>query len=183
MTNPVPEGVHTVTPHLTIRGASQAIEFYKRAFSAVEIARHAGPDGKSVMHADLQIGNSRIFLAEEVPSMGSKGPHSLKGTPVVLHLYVPDTDLAFKQAVQAGAKTRMPPMDMFWGDRYGQVEDPFGHVWAIATHKEDLTPQELATRSQAAMANMPKPPRAKPKPRSKTKKAPPKRGRTRSRRR
>lgn len=139
---PIPEGYRTVTPHLVCENAPDAIEFYKKAFGAVEIARLPGPDGK-IMHAELRIGDSPIMLAQDYPEFGSRGPLALKGTSVVIHLYVPDADAAWAQALDAGARPLMPLSDMFWGDRYGQVEDPFGHRWSIATHKRDLTPDQI----------------------------------------
>ena len=110
----------------------------------------AGPDG-SIAHAELQIGNSRFMLGTESPQMGSRSPETLKGTPVGLFLYLEDVDTAYKRAVDAGAKAQQPPQDMFWGDRYGKVADPFGHEWQLATHKEDVTPEEVGRRAQAAM--------------------------------
>ena len=138
----IPEGFHTVTPHLLCAGAVDAIEFYKKAFGAVEVGRMPGPGGK-LMHAQLRIGDSPIMLADAFPEYGSNGPLALKGTPVFLHLYVNDADALFQQAVAAGARPIMPPADMFWGDRYAQVEDPFGHRWAIATHKRDLSVEQM----------------------------------------
>lgn len=149
---PIPEGHHTLTPHLVVKGASQAIEFYKRAFGAEEIVRMPGPDGKSVMHAELKIGDSRLWLVDEFPAMGSLGPHGIGGTPVTIHVYVEDADAIFNQAVAAGAEVRMPIEDAFWGDRYGLIVDPFGHKWSVATHKEDLTPEELAKRARVAFS-------------------------------
>jgi uncharacterized glyoxalase superfamily protein PhnB len=143
----IPEGFHTVTPHLVCAGAAQAIEFYKNAFGAVEIGRMPGPGGK-IMHAELRIGDSRIMLADDFPDYGCNGPLALKGTPVFIHLYVNDADAAWAQAVAAGGKPVMPLADMFWGDRYGQLDDPFGHRWSIATHKRDMTPEQM----QEAMA-------------------------------
>ena len=148
----VPDGYHTLTPHLVVKGASQAIEFYKRAFGAEEISRVLGPDGKSLMHAELKIGDSRLFLVDEFPEMDCRGPQSIGGTPVTIHVYVEDVDAAFSKAVAAGAQVRMPLADMFWGDRYGVLADPFGHAWSLATHKEDLTPEEISERAQAAMS-------------------------------
>jgi PhnB protein len=148
----IPEGFHTLTPYLVVRGAGQAIEFYKKAFGAEEINRMPGPDGKSVMHAELKIGDSRLFLGDEFPDMGSLGPHGIGGTSVVIHFYTEDADAVFNQAVAAGAQVRMPLQDMFWGDRYGQITDPFGHRWSLATHKEDLAPEEIAKRAQAAFS-------------------------------
>jgi PhnB protein len=146
----VPEGHHTLTPHLIVKGASEAIEFYKKAFGAEEITRLPGPDGKSIMHAALKIGDSRLFLVDEFPQMGSLGPKSIGGTPVFIHVFVEDVDTIFNQAVAAGAEVLMPLVDAFWGDRYGQLVDPFGHKWSLATHKEDLTPEEIGKRAQAA---------------------------------
>lgn len=150
----VPEGFHTVTPHLVIRGAAEAIDFYKKAFGARELSRAPGPDGKTLMHAMIQIGDSRIFLADEFPGMGSLSPQGLKGTPVTIHLYVEDADRVFQQAVQAGAQIAMPLADQFWGDRYGIVTDPFGHRWSIASHIKDVTPQEMQKAAAAAFAMM-----------------------------
>ena len=151
---PIPEGFHTLTPHLIVQDASEAIEFYKRAFSAEEIVRMPGPDGSSVMHAELKIGDSIIMLASENPEWGTKGPQALGGTPVTLHLYVENVDTAFDQAISAGATEKMPVDDTFWGDRYGQVADPFGHTWSIATHTQDLTPEEINAGAQEFFAKM-----------------------------
>ena len=159
MTKPakaIPEGYHTITPHLTVRGADRAIEFYKRAFGAQELTRMPGPDGKGVIHAEIKIGDSIVFLNDELPDMRSRSPQSLGGIASMLHLYVEDVDAAFKLAVEAGAQVRMPVADMFWGDRYGKVIDPFGHEWGLGTHKEDLTPEEIEKRAQAFFAQMPK---------------------------
>jgi PhnB protein len=148
----VPEGYHTLTPHLVVKGADEAIAFYKKAFGAEEITRLPGPDGKSIMHAELKIGDSRLFLVEEFPQMGCGGPLSIGGTPVTIHVYVEDADTVFNQAVAAGAEVRMPLENAFWGDRYGQITDPFGHRWSLATRKENLTPEEISKRAQAAFA-------------------------------
>jgi uncharacterized glyoxalase superfamily protein PhnB len=139
---PIPEGFHTVTPHLVCAGAADALAFYKQAFGAEELSRIPGPDGK-IMHAEMRIGDARIMLADDFPDYGSLGPLALKGTPVTIHLYVEDADAMFAQAVEAGAKPVMPLADMFWGDRYGQIEDPFGHKWSIATHQCDVTPEQM----------------------------------------
>jgi len=147
---PVPEGFHTITPHLVVKGASQAIEFYKKAFGAKELSRMHGPDGKSIMHAQLKIGDSLLFLVDEFPEMGCYGPLTGGRSPVTIHLYVEDVDSAFNVALAAGARQTMPPADMFWGDRYGKLIDPFGHEWSLATHKEDLTPEEIGKRAQTA---------------------------------
>jgi uncharacterized glyoxalase superfamily protein PhnB len=152
---PVPEGFHTVTPHLVVRGAEKALDFYKRAFGAQIRSVHKTPDGK-VMHADMRIGDSILMLNDEFPEMKANSPQALGGSSVTLNLYVPDADAVFKQAVGAGATVAMPIADMFWGDRYGQVVDPFGHRWAIATHKEDLSEAELEKRGKDAMAEMAK---------------------------
>jgi PhnB protein len=155
MTNPVkpiPEGFHTITPYLVVKGASQAIEFYKKAFGAQEILRLPMPDGKSLMHASVKIGDSVLFLADECPERGGLGPQGLGGTPVTIHLYVEDVDALFDQAVTAGAKVCMPPENTFWGARYGRLTDPFGHSWSLASQKEDLTPDQIGERFQAAMA-------------------------------
>ena len=149
---PVPDGFHTLTPHLVVKGASQAIEFYKRAFGAEEIKRLPGPDGKSLIHAELKIGNSRLLLVDEFPEMDCRGPKSVGGSPVSIHMFVDDADAAFDKALAAGAEVRMPLADQFWGDRYGVLTDPFGHIWSIATHKEDLTPQEIGKRAQTAFS-------------------------------
>jgi uncharacterized glyoxalase superfamily protein PhnB len=146
----IPEGFHTVTPHLLCAGALDAHEFYKKAFGAVEIGRMPGPGGK-IMHAEIRIGDSRLMLADAFPEYGSNGPLALKGTPVFIHLYVNDADAVFQQAVAAGARPIMPLADMFWGDRYGQVEDPFGHRWSIATHKRDLTMEQMQEGMQQMM--------------------------------
>jgi uncharacterized glyoxalase superfamily protein PhnB len=156
MVSYIPEGTRTVTPHLVIKGAAKAIDFYTRAFGAREHTRMPGPGG-SIGHAELQIGDSLVYLADEWPGGSSQSPQSLKGSSVVIHLYVPDVDAAFQRAVVAGAKVSMPVMDMFWGDRFGQVRDPFGHLWSLATHKEDLTRDEMARRGQEFMASMPPP--------------------------
>ena len=144
---PIPEGMHTVTPHLVINGAAKAIDFYKRAFGAQEIGRFPTPDGR-LMHAAIKIGDSHIFLADEFPEMGSKSP-SGGHSPVSLHIYVEDVDTVFNQAVSAGAKSTMPIQNMFWGDRYGQLTDPFGHSWSVATRIENVTPEEMKRRSEA----------------------------------
>jgi uncharacterized glyoxalase superfamily protein PhnB len=145
----IPDGMHSVTPHIICAGAAAAIEFYKKAFGAVEMARLPGPDGK-IMHAAVKIGNSVVMLADEFPDWGCLGPLALKGTPVTIHLYVEDADAVFATAVAAGATVKMPMSDMFWGDRYGVVIDPCGHNWSIATHIKDLTPEEIAKAGQEA---------------------------------
>jgi len=154
---PVPEGYHTVQPYLVLKDAAAAIEFYKKAFGATEVCRMTGPDGKSVMHAEIKVGDSLIFLSNECPSgQGNKAPATLGGTTVSLMLYVPNVDVLHKQAVGAGATSEMPPQDMFWGDRFGKLVDPFGHSWAIATHIEDVSAEEMKRRSDAFCAEMAK---------------------------
>lgn len=150
---PVPEGYHTVTPYLTVNDGARAIDFYRRAFGAKEKSRMEGPPGK-IAHAELTIGDSVIMLAEEMPGSGCRSPQSLGGSTVNIFLYVTDVDSVFNQAVNAGANVEMPVADMFWGDRYGKLKDPFGHSWSLATHKEDLAPAEIQKRGQAAMAKM-----------------------------
>ena len=152
----VPDGYHTVTPALIVKNGSEAIEFYKRAFGAEEVMRVLGPDGKSIMHAEIRVGNSRIMLGDEAPSMGCLAPVTLGGPGGSLYVYVADVDTAFKQAVAAGAKVLMPVADMFYGDRLGQVEDPSGHRWGLATHVEDLAPEEMARRQREFFASMTK---------------------------
>lgn len=139
---PVPEGMHTVTPHLVCADAAKAIAFYQQAFNATEMMRIPGPGGK-LMHACVRIGDSLVMLVDENPQWGCLGPFALKGSPITIHLQVEDVDAVFDQAVKAGAKITMPVADMFWGDRYGRVEDPFGHHWAIATHIRDVSPEEI----------------------------------------
>jgi uncharacterized glyoxalase superfamily protein PhnB len=146
---PIPDGMHTVTPHLICAGAADAIEFYKKAFNAVELGRVPGPQGK-LLHALIRIGDSAVMLVDEFPDWHSFGPKSLKGSPVTIHLYVQDVDAFFKQAVAAGAKITMPLEDTFWGDRYGKLEDPFGHHWSVATHVRDVKPEELQEAAQKA---------------------------------
>ena len=150
---PIPDGYTTVTPYLYIRGAAGAIDFYKRAFGATELFRMPGPQGK-VMHAEIKIGNSYIMLADEFPEMGARSPQTLGGVSSSIMLYVPDVDTRFAQAVNAGAKVQRPVKDQFYGDRSGTVEDPFGHVWTIGTHTEDVSSEEMQRRMAAAMKQM-----------------------------
>jgi PhnB protein len=150
---PVPEGYHTVTPYLAVDDASAAIDFYQRAFGAKESARMSGP-GDAVMHAELEIGDSRVMLSDPFPQASTKPPKELGGTSVSVFMYVEDIDAVYKQAVEAGASSLMEPDDMFWGDRFGSVLDPFGHSWTIATHIEDVPPEEMEERSKAWMAEM-----------------------------
>jgi PhnB protein len=149
---PIPDDMHSITPHLTCAGAAEAIDFYVKAFGAVELMRLPGPAGK-LMHAAVRIGDSMLMLADEFPEMGGLGPNALKGSPVTIHLQVEDVDAVVAQAVAAGATVTMPVADMFWGDRYGQLQDPFGHRWSVATHTQDLTPDEIAKNMADMMKN------------------------------
>jgi PhnB protein len=142
---PIPDGYYTATPYLIVKDAARAIEFYKEAFAATELMRLADPSGK-IGHAEIKIGNSPLMLADEFPEMGYRGPQSLGGTPVSILLYVEDVDARFQQAIAAGAKEMRAVKDQFYGDRSGTLVDPFGHVWTIATHKEDLSDEEIAKR-------------------------------------
>jgi PhnB protein len=144
----VPEGYHTVTPHLITKDAARALEFYKKAFGATELMRHGGPQGK-IMHAEIKFGNSNIMLADEFPEMGAVSPETMGGCPVTFYVYVEDVDAVFAQALAAGAKQKEPVTVAFYGDRRGGVTDPFGYVWYIATHVEDVPPEELAKRAAA----------------------------------
>ncbi len=146
---PIPDGMHTVTPHLVCAGAAKAIEFYKKAFNAVELGKVPEPGGK-LLHALIRIGDSPVMLVDEFPDHHSLGPKSLKGSSVTIHLYVQDVEAVFNQAVAAGATVTMPVADMFWGDRYGLLEDPFGHHWSIATHIRDVNPNELQEAARKA---------------------------------
>jgi PhnB protein len=150
---PIPDGYHTVNAYLTVQDGPAAIDFYQKAFGMEVGFRLDSPPGK-VGHAELRLGDSVIMLSDEMPGGACRSPQSLGGTTVTLFLYVPDVDRAFHQAVAAGAKVVMPPEDMFWGDRFGSVTDPFGHNWGLATHIEDLSPEELQKRAAAAMAQM-----------------------------
>ncbi len=151
---PIPKGYHVVTPSIVVRGADKAIEFYKKAFGAKELNRMAGPEGK-VMHAEIKIGDSIVMLSDEFPAMGSSSPETVGGISASMLIYTKDADALFNQALSAGAKVSMPLADMFWGDRYGRVKDPFGHDWQIATHKENVTPKEMARRAATMMSGPP----------------------------
>jgi uncharacterized glyoxalase superfamily protein PhnB len=144
----IPDGYHTITPHLAVRDAAKAILFYAKAFGAEELFRMPGPGG-TVMHAELKIGDSIVMLGEEAPQMGASSPQTIGGSPVSLLIYVKDVDASFARADKAGCTVQMPLTDMFWGDRYGKLLDPFGHHWALATHKEDVSPEEMAKRMAA----------------------------------
>jgi PhnB protein len=145
---PIPEGYHSVTPYLIVNGAARAIEFYEQAFGATELYRIMGP-GDVVGHAELQLGDSRIMLADEHPEVDARGPHSIGGTPITIHLYVEDVDGTVARAVAAGAKVTRPVADQFYGDRLGVLADPFGHVWSVATHREDVSEDEMKRRAAA----------------------------------
>jgi len=151
---PIPAGHHSVTPYLTVNDGARAIDFYQRAFGAKEVMRMNGPNGQ-IGHAELKIGDSMIMLADE--HQGAKSPQSLGGSTCGIFLYVKDVDTVFNQAVAAGARAEMPLADMFWGDRYGKVTDPFGHQWSLATHKEDVAPAEMQKRMADAQAQMSQP--------------------------
>jgi PhnB protein len=151
---PIPEGFHTLTPHLVYEGASEAIKFLMKAFGAVELTRLEGPGGK-IMNAQLRIGNSMLMVVDDFPDWGSFGPQALKGTTMTVHLFVEDVDAVFARAVAAGAIVKMPVADMFWGDRYGVLQDPFGHQWSVATHQRDLSPQQIAEGMRSAVPPMP----------------------------
>jgi PhnB protein len=152
MTNkpkPIPDGYHTATPYLIVKGAARAIDFYKKAFGATELMRMEQPNGK-IGHAEIRIGDSPIMLADESPEVGARSPETFGGSPVSILLYVENVDATFGQAVAAGAKVKRPVADQFYGDRTGGIEDPFGHVWYIATHTEDVSPEEMRKRAAAA---------------------------------
>jgi PhnB protein len=151
-TRPIPKGYHAVTPYLSVQGAASAIAFYKKAFGAKEVMRMPGPMG-TIGHAEIQMGDSRIMLADEFPEMNFRSPRSIGGTPVNIHLYVEDVEKVVKKAVAAGAKLLRPVADQFYGDRTGSLEDPFGHVWHVATHTEDVPVRELKKRAAAMAAS------------------------------
>ena len=159
---PAPDGMAVIAPHLICKGAADAIEFYKRAFGAEEMMRMPGPDGR-LMHGAVRVCGAPVMLIDEMPEFGALSPTSLKGTPVTIHVYVSDVDAFVARAVEAGATVRMPVSDQFWGDRYGIIEDPFGHKWSIATHIRDVSPEEMAEAARKAkcgeaMAQAPEPP-------------------------
>ena len=156
MTKPIPDGYHSVTPTFVFKDSRQAIAFYQQAFGAKEHFTMPGPDGKGVMHAEIKIGDSAIMLSDENPQMCSKSAESLGASPIGFFLYVEDVDAAFPKAVAAGATVQMPVQDMFWGDRAGSVKDPFGYSWMLATHKQDLTPEQIAKNAEAFFAQMAK---------------------------
>ncbi len=151
---PIPEGYHSLTPSLVVDNAAGAIEWYKKALGAEEMYRMPGPDGKTIVHAEIRIGDSILMLSDEYPQSGIKSPKALGATTSGLMLYVDDVDAAFNRAVAAGATVRHPVSDMFWGDRMGNLTDPFGHSWSIATHKEDLTPAQIEERGREFLKKM-----------------------------
>ncbi len=153
---PIPEGTHTITAGLIVKGGKKAIEYYKTAFGAQVLSVMNGPDGQSVMHAELKIGDTKIYVGDENPDMGAVSPQTLGGSPVSLNIYTEDCDAMFKRAIAAGATVKMPLENMFWGDRYGKITDPFGHHWGIATHIEDVSEPEMAKRGKDWMAGMAK---------------------------
>ena len=150
---PIPDGYHTLTPGLVVNDAAKAIEFYKEALGAEELSRMTTPDGNAIMHSELKIGDSIIFICDEFPDMGSKSPKTLGGTPVSLNLYLEDVDASFERAISAGAQSIMPVADMFWGDRFGMITDPFGHTWGLCTHIKDMTPEEIVESSKEFFKN------------------------------
>ena len=151
---PIPDGYHTVTPYLCVRDAGTAIDFYKRALGAEERCRMPGPGGQGVMHAEIKVGDSIVMLSDEMAEWGHLSAESIGNTPVTLHLFVPDVDAAIAKAVSQGAKLTAPVTDMFRGDRYGKIQDPFGHNWSIATHIEDVPPEQMPERAQKDFAEM-----------------------------
>ena len=155
MTKPIPDGFYTITPHLVVSDAAKAIEFYKKAFGAQECDRFMTPDGKTVMHAQLKIGNSMLMLGNEFPPT-CLSPKSRGGTTVSLYLYLENADAVFDRAAKAGCTVKMPMTDQFWGDRCGQVEDPFGHQWSLATHNQDLTKDQIAAGARTFFEKMKK---------------------------
>ena len=152
MTKPIPEGYHSVTPYLIINGAAEAIAYYTKAFGATELFRMPAPGGK-IGHAEIKIGDSPIMLADEAPEMGYKGPKTLGGSPISIMIYVDDVDTVFNQAIAAGGTEQRPLKDQFYGDRSGTLEDPFGHVWHVATHKEDVSPEQMEERMKSHTAS------------------------------
>ena len=153
---PIPQGNHSITAGLVVRGGTKAIEFYKTAFGAQVLNVMHGPDGQSVMHAELKIGDSKFYVGDENPEMGAVSPQKLGGSPVSLNIYTEDCDAMFKKAIAAGATVKMPLENMFWGDRYGKISDPFGHQWGIATHVEDVSEADMEKRGKEWMAGMAK---------------------------
>jgi len=154
MTKAVPEGYHSVSPMLVVKDARKAIEFYSRAFGAQELYAMPRPDGSGILHAEIRIGNSIIMLGDESPQQSCRSAETIGGSPVNFYLYLENVDEAFGIALEAGAEARMPLQDMFWGDRIGSVQDPFGYNWTLATHIKDLTPQEIQENAEAVFAKL-----------------------------
>ncbi|MCA8962875.1 MAG: VOC family protein [Planctomycetes bacterium] len=155
MTSPIPPGCEGLIPHLVCDGAAEALEFYKKALGAEEVLRMPAPDGKRLMHAEMKLDGKPVFLADDFPEFcggKSQNPRALGGTPLTVHRYVEDCDAAIDRAVEAGATVKMPATDMFWGDRYGAVVDPFGHSWSFATHQKDLTPEQMVEAMNSAFS-------------------------------
>jgi len=152
--NPIPRGFNSVSVYLIVKNSVEALEFYQKAFGAELVERMPGPDGKSTVHAEMRIGDSTVMLSDENPKWEARSPETLGGSPVSLHIYVEDADALYKQAIEAGCTEKAPMMDAFWGDRYGKVVDPFGYQWGIATHKEDVGPEEMQKRAAEWMASM-----------------------------
>ena len=151
---PIPDGFNTVNAYLVVKNAKEALDFYSRAFGAETVSRMPGPDGKSTVHAEMRIGNSTVMLTDENPAWEAKSPGTLGGSPASLHIYVHNADALFDRAVKAGCTVQMAMHDAFWGDRYGKVKDAFGYLWGIATHKEDLSPEEIGNRAAQYFASM-----------------------------
>jgi PhnB protein len=151
---PIPDGYNSVSAYLIVKNAAEALDFYKQALGAEPGVRMTGPDGKSTMHAEMHIGNSTVMLSDENPQWGAQSPETLGGSPSSLHVYVEDADALFKRAVEAGCEVVAPIMDAFWGDRYGKLKDPFGHQWGIATHIEDVPPEDMGRRAEEWFASM-----------------------------
>jgi uncharacterized glyoxalase superfamily protein PhnB len=156
MTKPIPEGFHNLTPVFVFKDARKAIEFYKRAFGAKERFLMPGPEGKGVMHAEMMIGDSIVMMSDEFPDQNCKSAESIGSSPISFYLYVENVDAAFSRALEAGAKSQMQVQDMFWGDRVGSVQDPFGYSWMLGTHIKDMTQEEMEQGAKAAFAQMPK---------------------------
>jgi uncharacterized glyoxalase superfamily protein PhnB len=151
---PIPPGQAGAIPYLVVRDAAAAIDWYKKVLGVTEVTRMPMPDGKTIMHAEVKLRDSSIFMTEEAPDYGARSPLALGGSPVTIHAFFEDVDAVFNRAVAAGATPTMPPMGMFWGDRYGRFTDPFGHSWSVATHQKDLSPQEMAAAAKEAFAQM-----------------------------
>ena len=155
MTAPIPPGHEGLIPHLVVDNAAEAVEFYKKAFGAEEMMRSPGPDGKKLMHVELSLGGRPVYLCDDFPEFcggKSRTPKSLGGSPLTIHMYVKDCDAALKKAVEAGASLTMPATDMFWGDRYGKVTDPYGHEWSFGTHIKDVSPEEMTAAAKVAFS-------------------------------